>query len=170
MLFKLKRYFILILLVLVSACGQKSEEKSPWPASVHFENLSDSERSLAVESLKQMSNTLGVELFSFENRPAQFQLTITRMAPYGENASRVGLATYTGTFCKVELNEIILQNSYSSYFDPVLWHEIGHCSGMEHVKNSGEIMFPSASPKSFYSESAISSFFDSLLKYTSLAR
>lgn len=169
-MFKLKRYFVLVLLVLVSACGQKSEEKSPWPASVHFENLSDSEQSQAVESLKQMSNTLGVELFSFESRPGQFQLTITRMAPAGENTSKAGLATYNGTFCKVELNELVLQTSYSSYFEPVLWHEIGHCSGMEHVQNSGEIMFPYASPKSFYSESAISSFFDSLLKHTSLAK
>ncbi|MBM4304771.1 MAG: matrixin family metalloprotease [Deltaproteobacteria bacterium] len=170
MLFELKHSFVLALLVLVSACGVAPEKKAPWPASVRLENLTDVEQSRITQSLKQISTTLGIELFNFDSRPSQFQLTITRMTPEGRNVSQAGVATYNGTFCKVELNELVLQSSYSSYFEPVLWHEIGHCSGMEHVENSKEIMYPFANPRSFYSETSISSFFQSLLNYTSLTK
>lgn len=163
---KFKKLTILIVLFLNVGCGKKGPEQLPWPAQVKLVGLSAEEENTVYSSLSAFTNTLGKDLFYFDDHPSEFQITIGKLMVSPETTSKAGLATYTGAFCKVELNEVVFTEDYKSYVDPVLWHELGHCSGMEHDPKEGEIMYHLASSKDFYQASAITRFMDSFTKLT----
>ena len=167
---KLHKIVGFFLLITLAGCGLKGPDKSPWPASVHFAQLSETETESITASLKTLSKEVGTDLFYFDDRPNQFQITVTKMGATDISNSKAGLATYNETYCKVQLNEIVLDDSYSFYLKSVLWHEIGHCSGMSHNTNSGEIMYYIASPFESYTAEAFSNFFQSILSFTSLSK
>ncbi|MFM8315565.1 MAG: hypothetical protein ACKOA8_14880 [Deltaproteobacteria bacterium] len=165
---KLLKCFGFGLLVLVTGCGQKGAPSAPWPASVKFDKLSETQKQSVSEMLMDFSKDIGTETFYFDNRSAQFQLTITLLGDQDQKSSKAGLATYNGSYCLLELSPLVFEESYQSYLQPVLWHELGHCAGMEHDKSVEEIMYYLARPKGFYSDSAISHFFNSFTSLTSL--
>lgn len=167
-LLKLFKIVAICLLLVNIGCGPSGQEKAPWPASVQFSGLNKNEIEAITSSLETLSTNVGTTLFSFEDQKEQFQITVTKMKPDNGNTSRAGFATYDGVFCTVELNEIVLGEAYNAYFEPVLWHEVGHCSGMTHNEKSGELMYYIASPKEFYRADAFSNFYSSLLKLTSI--
>lgn len=157
------------LLVLVTGCGQTMTNRAPWPATVHFKNLGSEESAAISTSLKKLSGKVGTDMFFFDDSKNQFQITITVMNSESSGNSKAGLATYDQEFCNVEINDLVFTESYKSYFEPVLWHEIGHCSGLSHDKNSGEIMYYLASPEDEYTEEAFKNFFSNLLHSTLLS-
>ncbi len=167
-LLSLKRLACLGILLLVAACGKNPQERAPWPASITLNGLTQSEINSVSETLTGFTSTLGSAVFYFDNRPAQFQITITKFSSSTDSSSKAGLATYDESFCKVELNELVFNARFSSYLEPVLWHELGHCAGMEHNSSSGEIMYFLASPKDSYAEAAITRFMKAFTDFTSL--
>jgi hypothetical protein len=158
---KLKSLTFLIVLFLSVGCGKKGLDQLPWPAQVKLIGLSAEQEKNVFSSLSGFTNNSGKEIFYFDDRPSQFQITIGKLKVSPETTSKAGLATYNRVSCKVELNEVVFSEDYKDYFDPVLWHELGHCSGMEHDPKEGEIMYHIASPKNFYKTDAITRFVNS---------
>lgn len=165
---KCKDLAFLLMVFLACACGKTNKDHAPWPATISFAALKESEQVAVTDTLKGFSKSLGTDVFFFDNTPSHFQIVISLLSTEDKNSSKAGLATYNGTFCKVELNESVFSASYSSYLEPVLWHELGHCAGMDHDPKLGELMYYLASPKSFYSVDAISRFMEMFKSLTSL--
>ena len=164
---KLKIGFLILSLVLFSGCGRK-QAPAPWPATVRFEGLTQSEINSVRESLNKFSDSFGSEVFFFDERVSQFQISIGKLGNSEATSSKAGLATFDDSSCKVELNNLIFQSDYSSYLEPVVWHELGHCAGMEHNPKSGELMYHIASPQSLYTEEAIHRFWSAFSGLTGI--
>jgi len=165
---KYRDWAFLLVIFLACACGKTNKDHAPWPATISFSALKDSERMALTDTLKGFSKSLGTDVFFFDERPSHFQIVISLLSAEDKNSSKAGLATYDGTFCKVELNESVFSESYRSYLEPVLWHELGHCAGMDHDPKLGELMYYLASPKNFYTVDAISRFMEVFRNLTSL--
>lgn len=162
-----KLKILLIVALLVVGCGNK-EKTAPWPAMVRFDGLSQSEIDLVKKSLTSFSHSFGSNVFFFEEQNSQFQITIGKLEESEESTSKAGLATYNGVFCKVELNQLVFESGFGSYLEPVVWHELGHCAGMEHDPKAGELMYYLASPKNLYSTDALSRFWNNFSGFTGL--
>lgn len=161
------RIFVwLTVLILSSGCGKN--QPAPWPAAIKFTGITENEKESIKKTLDTFSQTLGSEAFYFDDRPTQFQITITKAVPTSESSNRAGLATYNDKTCLVELSSLVFTDSYENYLEPVLWHELGHCSGMNHDPNVGEIMYRLASTLDYYSQNSIQRFMESFKSLTSL--
>jgi hypothetical protein len=156
----------LTIVFLTLSCGKK--EVLPWPAQVQLVGLSQAETTIVMNSLKGFSDARPGTTFYYDSHPQQFQITISKLDPTSDNSSKAGLATYDNTFCKVQINDLIFTDSYSDYVDPVVWHELGHCSGMVHSPNEKDIMYYTARPKSYYTTNAIQNFFSSFANLINL--
>ena len=152
--------YLIVCLLLLSGCAKEVT----WPASIKFQSLNNLEVEAITNSLKDLSQSTNRELFYFEERPNSFKITITKM-DYQSNSKYLGRATITEGTCLVELNEVVLEDSYSSFFVPVLYHELGHCTGMGHNPNEGEIMYYVGSSIDFYSQDAFNRFFNEFVQF-----
>lgn len=151
---------LLLCLLLLSGCAKQVT----WPASVKFQNLSELETKTVTESLNDLSKSTNRQLFYFNDMPNSLKITVTKM-DYQHNSQYLGRATLTEETCLVELNEIVLEDSYSSYFVPTLYHELGHCAGMQHDPNKGEIMYYLGGPKDSYTQDAFNRFYSEFLDF-----
>ena len=158
----------LSVLLLCIGCGNNRQDQAPWPAKITIKGFSEAERSAVLEQLTGFSTTMGSEVFYFDDRPGQFQITITKVDPTPETSSRAGLATYDERSCDVELSTTLCTEGFSRYLEPVLWHELGHCSGMGHDSKDTELMYRLASPEGSYGSDAIDRFMLSFATLTHL--
>ncbi|MSP18073.1 MAG: hypothetical protein EXR74_00735 [Bdellovibrionales bacterium] len=158
----------LSVLLLCIGCGNNRQDQAPWPAKVTITGLNEAERSAVIDQLTVFSSTMGSEVFYFDDRPSQFQITITKVDPSPETSSRAGLATYDERSCTVELSRMLFTEGFSSYLEPVLWHELGHCSGMGHDSKDTELMYRLASPQESYGSDAIDRFMRGFASLTHL--
>ena len=76
-------------------------------------------------------------------------------------AARVGHVVVTASSCHITLKNSLIGNP--NLLKSVFVHEFGHCAGLQHEVNSGEIMSPDAVPWSNYSEAALNHFVHRLL-------
>jgi len=150
--------YLIVCLLLLTGCAKKIT----WPASVNFESLNNLEVEAITNSLKDLSTNSKKELFYFEDKSNSFKITVTKMA---NDNKHLGMASVTEETCLVQLNEIVFEESYSSYFVPVLYHEVGHCAGMMHDPTEGEIMYYIGSPIDFYTQDAFQRFFNQLVDF-----
>lgn len=154
------RYLIIFLLLLPSCA-----KKITWPASVNLQGLNDLEAQGVINTLKDLSQSSKKELFYFDgDKSDSLKIVITKM-DYAHNSTHLGQATPTGATCLIQLNEVVFQDSYGSFFVPVLYHEVGHCAGMGHDPKEGEIMYHVGAPKDYYADAAYQRFFDQLVDF-----
>ena len=138
----------LSVLLLCIGCGNNRQDQAPWPAKITIKGFSEAERSAVLEQLTGFSTTM--------------------VDPTPETSSRAGLATYDERSCDVELSTTLFTEGFSRYLEPVLWHELGHCSGMGHDSKDTELMYRLASPEGSYGSDAIDRFMLSFATLTHL--
>ena len=56
----------------------------------------------------------------------------------------------------------LMSSNTADDLESVLWHELGHCAGLVHVPQTGEIMYAYTNAFSTYSSDALSRFFTAI--------
>lgn len=85
-------------------------------------------------------------------------------AQYGRYV--MGLATIMWNQpCRIQISDRTFVWG-QEWMDSVLWHEIGHCLGLEHVDDSNDLMYKYANPFSWYTATAIDQFLRRLYEAT----
>ncbi|MBI4404712.1 MAG: matrixin family metalloprotease [Deltaproteobacteria bacterium] len=90
-----------------------------------------------------------------------FPITFGILSESPQNPMRVGLATRDECGCTIQLSEKIF-NPSKQLFKSVTFHELGHCAGLNHSSQTGDIMFPVAYPFHSYTAPAFDKFLDDL--------
>lgn len=122
-----------------------------------MEGFSTDEESKVHTVIGTLNEQSGEELI-LESNTKGFPITIKKVDGTTWPKSRAGYAILTDSSCTVELSKQIFINERADYIESVLWHELGHCSGLAHDSGNGEIMSATTAPFSSYSSEAVSRF------------
>lgn len=136
--------YLLCLLLLV---GCKS---APWPARIA---IGEEHRSEIIESLKDLNNYFKPNLVGSLNE-LNYSIDVTT---FDLEDPVLGLANPQQNSCAIILSERLF-HEYEETLKTVVWHEIGHCAGLEHSKKEGDIMYYQASEFSRYTKESIYNF------------
>jgi len=157
---------VLIVVFLIVGCGNYRHQYLEWPALlVSVSDFSESQQDMVYEAVDQFNNRSGKTLIIFNDSEADSQIFIRWKEEIPQLRSAIaGRATMEPDKCTIDIAEIVA--STKDYLIPVLWHEIGHCAGLEHVPEKGEIMYKEVTPLSDLETEAIERFFSDVLQAT----
>lgn len=154
----------LILALLLSGCGQINGQNG---IGIYIKMPTEQYVSTAhaLTQLQIQSKNMQIQFGTEDNH-----YMVVEYAPNAEldnlfQAYILGVAWIYEEPCRIQMAE----RSYfygQEWVNSVLWHEIGHCLGMEHHPNSGDIMYKYAKPLNKYSEENIQEFFRRLYEAT----
>ncbi|MBY0372257.1 matrixin family metalloprotease [bacterium] len=177
-----KWQFLFAVVLVLSGCGQWRATALRWPARINSMQGFDSSESSAVHTvITSLNSQIGLSILnisggtgsdinirfvtSFDSEVAaasHVDYAYIKMPGRGIAGTRIaGRATLTAENCLIELGDFIFNDD--ELMQAVLWHEIGHCGGLQHVKEDGEIMSPVTKPFNQYSSDKVQRFFGDLL-------
>ncbi len=186
---KLKAVWILVVMV-VAACGTPRPPSLQWPAKLAATDGIEGDAHTSVSTfISQLNSDASRAILDvgaggspiYIKKVTSFEESnvVAESHTDGENVhyayvgmvngrgvlgTRIaGRATLMSSQCTIELGSFLLEASAKNLLQPVLWHEIGHCAGLAHVTDAGELMSPVTLPFSRYTEDHLKRFFDALL-------
>ena len=161
--------WIFIVVFLIVGCGQNRHLADAWPASIaSISGFSQGEQTELVEALAELNAGVGQTILTptpaGEAYPIHFQL----VDDFEGHPLRAGFATRSADQCVIRISREVFDESKKPFFLSVVIHEVGHCGGLRHVTDEGEIMYTSSVPFSHYGVDARERFFRDLLTSTGL--
>jgi len=149
--------FILAVFNLVS-CGKNCIS---WPAKIEgFENFTENDKSNIISLINDLNSRNSKPFLSFTEDIVNHQKITFKMVDHSESDSKNGLniagqAYVQQETCVIELFPTAFENQI---LESVVWHELGHCAGLEHSPNPDDVMYYMVTPFSLYKETAIDKF------------
>jgi hypothetical protein len=173
------------------ACDNFGQTTLTFPAHIASVQALESERPLVQSEVEALIEKVGSQFLVFTNSPSS-QSTVTihvvdQFAPATNGARShsdltsvflnggnfqgramasknrtAGRATRYNGECLIEIGRFVVEYG-ETLLGPVLWHEIGHCAGLEHTEAAGELMSRITYPMHHYDTDHIERFVQSLL-------
>ncbi len=169
-----KKMSRLIVFFMIIGCGKNRHSYLQWPATLGgLEGFSESQRKAVLAALVEINlksqhtlieaPELNTQSTSNSGSPIFFRFT----ADIPEQTKVIaGRATVDGDKCDVQISSAVIDNN--TLLVPVLWHELGHCAGLDHNSNKGEIMYATTYSMKTYDEASLSRFFAAVLESSGL--
>lgn len=112
-----------------------------------------------VASLTRMNASNDKPLVVLEGTPAPttYLIHIQRHEAWPDLTA--GMTQKGAETCSVDISTELFKSDRESYMDSVVWHELGHCAGLNHNPNKGTMMYAIAKPFSTLATSAVKDFF-----------
>jgi predicted small lipoprotein YifL len=162
----------------LSLVGCGINQPLQFPAHVasieNFDSNSASEVNSLIASLNQ---SLGQKAVVNDPNGPGSSITVRMVATLDPNSTTganstsgttiAGRATLSGGNCLIEIAQFIAQGSLD-LFQPVLWHEFGHCAGLVHTATPTQIMSPLTVDWSNYNSQAVTTYLDNFLQSAGL--
>lgn len=152
----------LIFALLLCSCGHKPTKT--WPASIQgMSGFTKAQKDEVLSYVKDLNMFMGREIVVL-NRENAFTLTFKFVPARELDTTTIGMAHTGDESCAIDLSSELFDDLVS-YTETTVWHEIGHCAGLEHIDpSSGEIMSPEALSFSRYGVKELGRFKTDLLR------
>lgn len=181
----LRLAFLVTGVLITSGCGDYSQATGAWPAAVISLTGFNAEDSLLLENqLAALNETADQTVVTFNSgagatisirfveeiegaaiaSPSMVEIHSGGRGVTGQKVYQIaGRAIVSGAKCEIELAHFTRTSQKGALFRPVLWHEVGHCAGLNHVTEEGELMSPVTLTESNYNDEKIARFVKNLL-------
>ena len=164
----------LIVSFMIIGCGKNRHSYLQWPATLGgLEGFSESQRQAVLAAIVEINlksehtlieaPELKTQSTSNSGSPIFFRFT----ADIPEQTKVIaGRATVDSDRCDVQISSAVIDNN--ALLVPVIFHELGHCAGLDHNPNKGEIMYAITYSMKTYYQAAFSRFFVAFLESSGL--
>ncbi len=161
--------------VVLASCGRNGSLRLSWPATIGgLEGFSDTQRTAVMSAIAQLNVKIKRTMISPAGLPASRESSegspiYFRFADNIPEQKKViaGRATVDGEKCVVQISSVVADNN--ELLVPVIWHELGHCAGLDHDPKAGEVMYASTVSMKNYDEATLSRFFSHVLEASGLS-
>lgn len=133
------RTILIIALALVTGCS------TPYSAGLHqYQNLEPGDISDIQDALSRLTD-------------APIAVVFVRVSGWADAPRAIGMAYLHTIPCRIELKDSLFTAEHAYILGVVVWHEYGHCVGLEHVPSKAgiDVMNPQVLPLTSYSNEAI---------------
>lgn len=154
------RYILFILLL--CSCGHTPTKT--WPAAItSMVGFTDSQKNTLTGYVKDLNTLVGRDIVTFGGENA-YVITVKFVDSRTLNTNTIGMAHIGSDECGIDLSSELFVD-LPGYTKTTIWHEIGHCAGLDHIDpKSGEIMSPEAMSFVMYGEKELNRFKDDILR------
>jgi len=154
----------LLALVLLVGCGRVNAKDS---VNILI-NMKDDNYTATAHALTQLqiqSKNMEIAFGTWTNHQIIVDYARNEQVDNLVRASVLGVAWIDEVPCRIQMAD----RTYvfgQDWVNSVLWHEIGHCLGMDHHPDSEDIMYKYAKPLPQYSKESLQEFFRRLYEAT----
>lgn len=152
-------------IVLVAGCGKNRPAPGSWPAQiVGHEGFTDNQWSDIKGAVDYLNTGSGKKLVFQEGETGgNYPITFKYVENSADHTSRAGLAIFDDESCTIEVSSVVFAIANHETLIPVINHELGHCAGLEHDPQQGQVMYRSATSLKAYSSDSLGRFFQEVL-------
>jgi len=160
----------LIVLFLSSACGLERHPEWQWPARIaKIEGFSEQQLQELGLTIDELNTEAGQPVIIRENDPLAYPITLRIVSSTPESPKRVGYAVLRETHCEIEIDERAFELSDGNFLKSIVWHELGHCAGLDHNNDQFSVMYFTTAPFETYSNEALDSFVGDFINSAGIA-
>lgn len=154
-------------------CGKKGHYLD-WPTTLaSLDGFSDTQREHIVAAITQLNLKInrtvvipeGLKTQSSSGEGSPIFIKFSQNIPEQTNVI-AGRATVESGKCTVQISSVVADDV--DLLVPVIWHELGHCSGLDHDPKEGEIMYKTTHGMKAYDDATIQRFFAHMLEASGL--
>jgi len=158
-----KRLASLTVVFLVVGCGKVQPAWQGKPASVaSMEGFSETEKTRILDAIASFNEHIGKTAIETTFTEGTAPVFMQKVQAPAENPLRAGYAILESDQCTIQFSTMLFTKERESYLEPVVWHEFGHCAGLEHTATQGDIMSPESERMNQYPTAAIENFFSTI--------
>jgi len=138
-----------------------------WPANISgFSGFEDKDQNDIISAINDLNTRNYRPFLSFnneysENQKIYFKMMKNDLVKEQDSNTIVAQAYVELNKCTIEVFPSAL---YGDILKIVIWHELGHCSGLNHSDNPNDIMYWLVASTSTYNQSSIDRFVFNLTK------
>jgi len=159
----MRKVAVVIVALLITACGKNRQSSIPWPAVItNFERFSEAQKEQLLTAVNDLNTQAGKTVIT-TSEGTGFPISLKLVEPTEDTKTRAGYAILEDDKCNIEISTIVFEPGRADVIKPVLWHEIGHCVGLTHDPQQGEIMFRITSGFTTYTKEAVQRFLYTML-------
>ena len=134
-----------------------------WPAYIDsFDGFTQEEESKILDSIQDINKEAKEELFLFAKKDGHYPISFSKEKSNIIKFQKQTISgiTYTReSKCEIVIYPITFENKIVKI---VIWHELGHCGKLDHVKKEKEIMSTVSDYFENYSQASIDIFLQNL--------
>jgi hypothetical protein len=154
----------LLALVLLVGCG-KVNAKDNVNILINMKDVNYTATAHALTQLQIQSKNMKIAFGTWDNHQIIVDYARNDQVDNLFRAYILGVAWIDEVPCRIQMVERTYYYG-QDWVNSVLWHEIGHCLGMDHHPNEEDIMYKYAKPLPKYKQSALQEFFRRLYEAT----
>jgi len=155
----------IIVVVLVVGCGKNRPAPGTWPARViGHEGFSEEQWASIKGAVDYLNTGAGKKLVYQEGETGgDYPITFKFVENSADHSSRAGLAIFDDESCTIEVSSVVFLTANADTLVPVINHELGHCAGLEHDPQAGQVMYRSATTLKAYTPDSLGRFFNEVV-------
>lgn len=158
----------LAFIVFLVGCHPQQGTRAYWPATVwKWDGYSEGEVQEVTAAFEDLNSLdTWVSLAPLEQKSYPIFLEILTDPP---KEATLGTATRNFSNCVIAIRKDVFANARLNVYLPVIiWHEVGHCAGLEHEEKGGYVMSKQVFPLYRFPQKRVDYFLEKLRKATEL--
>jgi hypothetical protein len=173
----MRKLLLVIACFLIAGCSKKGHSYLQWPATLGgLEGFSEPQKERILGAISDLNLKIRRTVVAPQGLQTQDSssgsdgspifIRFEQDIPEQKNVI-AGRATVDGEKCVIQISSVVADND--DLLVPVLWHEVGHCAGLDHDPSKGEIMYKTTYTMDHYDESTLNRFFAKVLEASGLS-
>jgi hypothetical protein len=167
----MRKLLFIVACFLLTGCGKNRHSYLKWPTALaSLEGFSDNQREHVMDAIAQLNVKVRRTLITpsglnTQDSGSPIFIRFEENIPERTNVI-AGRATVDDEKCVVQISSVVADDI--SLLVPVLWHELGHCAGLDHDPKQGELMYKTTYAMKSYDDAKIERFFAHVLEASGL--